>query len=739
MKRKYLLISLISGIVAFTSCKEKATPTSSDHSATPTDQGAEAVSEPDTIQSTASAEERAAKLGFAKYMPKDLVSYEAFYNGRKALDQLIKTPIGEFILERMADEGVTLEDLMEDDQMASQLAMYGEEYFVGYGEGTLKATNLVMSLLERVCYYGARTGIFVADAQVRDGKFTPESPAVFLDGPLDGAIKDVLAMFAEAEMPAFYQGSKVSDEELREAVALQMEGAISTIEMFGGEMVEPITVKKGEGEFAGYKISGAKLAELIESLDMDTIKSFIDTDDINTFKASLAKKNLIILSGVMNEYVILFVGQSEEDFVLVEKVEESVCANEKMAYIDGYLDKNILYAGFYDEEMVTGLSSLGYRMISSAVNGANKGFNEAGALGDTRDVEALLEDFANQGLALAKLFTSTDAGYIVYLEDGIKAEAYGGANMPCLDSEKLHTFSPMDAGEGTMFFANWTSNEAYNQKLIKYIDTLGETAYLVSKRIAALDIDNTDFSKFKGGLDFFDTTFRTDALELWKALSMDLSAGLGAESALIVDVNGTFPKIPNFSKTLSKQGKVPRIAYVSQVSDRKKLQASWSRINTSIENILKTISEMRGSEIPMQVPMSSEKNDLKTWFVPIPFQNDDFVPSVSVSDELFFVSTSKTFSEGLAESAKQGGGASRNGAWLKVDFKILNAYAQQWFKLIEDNAEEVFTDENQRDNFIANKEKLRKALKALETLENMTLHTRSEGGRTRSSLHLKAN
>ena len=182
---------------------------------------------------------------------------------------------------------------------------------------------------------------------------------------------------------------------------------------------------------------------------------------------------------------------------------------------------------------------------------------------------------------------------------------------------------------------------------------------------------------------------------------------------------------------------MPRIGYVSTVTDRAKLQSSWTRLNDSAENILKTVSEMAGKEIPMQVPMSSEKNDLKTWFIPIPFQNDDFVPSVSVSDELFFVSTSKAFSEGLADRFKQGGGESRKGAWLRVDFKVLHEYAQQWFDLVEKNTDEVIPSESAREDFTANKPMIEKAMQAFSSLEDLTLHTRSENGRSRISLHLK--
>lgn len=744
MKRKYLLLPLLSGAVAFTSCKEKTT-TSPEETTAPTEkeQSVTSTSKPAPIKATASVEDRAAKLGFAKHLPKNLVSYEAFYNGQKAFEQLLQTPIGAFILERMDEEGLTIEDFTEDEEMAGQLALYGEEYFAAYGKGSPEAAQLAMKFIERAVFYAARTGIFAADVQVRDGEFDPESPAELLDGPLDGMIKEVVAMFAQAEMPVFYQGSKVSDSDQRELVALQMEQAISFLQGIGDEAVEAITIKRGENEFEGYKISGAKLLELLEEQDaMAAMGGFVPAAELSSFTKSLAEKNLVTVSGVVGDYVILFVGKSEDDFVLVDKVEDSVCANEKIAYVDRYLDKDLLYAGFNSSEMMEGVNSLSafsYRMIGSAVSGASKGLSDASSLGDTRDVEALLESLADQGKALTSLFSVTDAGYVAYLEDGIKLESYGGPNMPGIDFTKTHAFSPLESGDGTLLFANWTGNESYNQKVMEYVDTLGETSYLMSKRVAALDIDDGEFRQFQQGLGLFDEHFRKDALELWKALRGDLSAGLGAESALVIDINGSFPKVPNVPEPVLKDGKVPRIAYVSQVADRSKLQASWGKINTSVENMFKTVSEMSGQEIPMQVPMSSEKNELKTWFIPIPFQNDDFVPSVSVSDNLFFASTSKTYSESLAESVAKGGAYSRNGAWLHVDFTVLNAYAQDWFKLVEANADDIFPDDSMRDDFMENREKVQKAMKALETLKKMTMHTRREGDRTRVSVHLQAN
>lgn len=741
MKPKYLFIPLFVGAIALTACKDKTEQaTSGETSQQPVTSDASAA---EPIKPTFTLKERAAKLGFARHLPKDMVVYDGIFNGRKAFDKILKSSLGEFILERLEDEEISLEELMENGEFTSQIAMYSEEYFTAYGGGTDAAFDQAVQLLERLGFYGARFGAYFADGFVRDGEdFKPKGGREIFEGPLKGASKEAVKMFTSFSVPAFYQGAKISDKETRETVMTQMEQAISMLGLMG-KATEEITITRGDFEFSGYKVNGEQLAEQLKDETIMEIHEElgISVGDIQAFKKALASKTLVAVAGEVGEYVILFFGKSEDDLKIVDDVADSICASEKIVFLDSYLDKDLLTVGFYDEEVVKSVGNveaIGYRFLSSVATGFSEGLSEAGSLGDTQDVEALLDSLGEQGEKLASMFSGTNSGYVAFLEDGLKVEAFGGSNQPALDFGKSHTLAPMAGGKGNLLFANWTSNEAYNEKVFEYLDTLGETAYLMTKRVAALDIEDRDFQKFQQSLDVFDKSFKNDALGIWKALRGDLADGLGAEAALVVDINGSLPKVPNVPAVVLEEGKIPRISYVSKVADRAKLQASWKGLNSSIENILKTVSDILGGEVPMQVPMSSEKNDLKTWFVPIPFQNDDFVPSVSVSDELFLASTSKTFSESLAERFKKGGGESRKGAWLRVDFKVFHQYARQWLDLVEDNADELIPSDSVRADFDANKPMIKKAMEAFSSLEELTFHTRAEGGRTRVSMHLKA-
>ena len=748
MKTKYTLITLLAGSMAMTACKEKTqtAPPSAQSEGAQTEQPevpevpTEKPDEP--AKSSASAQQRAAKLGYAGHLPKDITKFDVLLNGRKTFDRLLKSPIGSYLLERMEEEGLTLEDLATEmdnnsDEWRSQIALYSEEFFTAYGSGGGETMDLAVQFLERLLYYGSRWGVYEMNSSLGD-----QEPGSFEDrlfkGPLKGVSKDVIRMLSEFDMPAYYQGGKVSDPDTRNMVMAQMEESISMLAHMD-TAVEEITFKRGDSEFSGYKIIGKKIAELIDEDVTSEMQKVFGAGDVQAFKKALKSKNLIVVTGVVGEYVILFVGKSEDQLVIVSDVNESYCANDQMSFLDEYLDHDLISVGLSDEKVVKAIGAAGpvlYRFSGSIAQGLGDELGSAGALGDTQEIEALLELMGEQAQKLTAMFGGTEGGYVSYLDDGFKVESFGGSNMPSIDFDVSHSLGPMAMGEDNLLFANWASNPDYNEQLMEYIDTLGEAGYLMARRLSSSEKPGV-FNEWKPGIDMFDQMFRDDVVEIWKALRTDMAQGLGSESALVMDMKGTMPKLPNIPEDILAQAKIPRVAYVSTVDDRSKLQKSWQRLNKSIENLLKKMGEMSGTEIPMQVPMSSEKNALKTWFIPIPFQNDDFVPSVSVSDELFFASSSKKFSEELTELAGKADGEGRKGAWVHVDFKVLHQYGGDNMKLYFDNLDKIMPEGSVRDDIKANKAMVEELVKAYGELDTLSIHIRKEDGRTRGSVHLK--
>jgi hypothetical protein len=231
----------------------------------------------------------------------------------------------------------------------------------------------------------------------------------------------------------------------------------------------------------------------------------------------------------------------------------------------------------------------------------------------------------------------------------------------------------------------------------------------------------------------FDTQFRPDAVAMWDALSGDFNGSLGRERACVIDLNGSVPALPGIPQALVDQGKFPRLSIVAPVTDRTKLAASWQTINTSATHLLAKISEMAGKEIPMQKPISSDKAGYTTWFFPMPFFNDDFMPSVTVGDQWFAASTSKNQALDLVNKAANGG-ATRTGLCFTLNFKTLQKFARETLGLLDKNAAAIFGADGISAGQMENAGGL---IEALDDMDALTVHARREGGVLRSSIHLK--
>ncbi|MDG1357980.1 MAG: hypothetical protein P8P36_07285 [Akkermansiaceae bacterium] len=751
--KKYIIPILCTGVLTFLSCNKKPIQEGSESQ----DEGA--VTLPvDEAEVQVGPEQRAAKLGFAQYLPANMSAYSAVMNGSSVMDKMWQTPMGKLVKERLELEGVSFDDVAANQSLIQIGAeQYGEDYFVAYGDTAVKVGQEVIKFSDRVSYYLGRMAVYAGNAAV--GKkldVAMNNPKNVFAVPLKGFLADFVGMFGQVDMPAYYQGVKITDEDARAQARQQLEAALDVFSML--ELgVDPLTVERGGAEFEGFKFSGKKMMDQMREDEDDsaimwassTLTEFgMSQQELDEFLALIETKNIVALVGELHGYVILFLGSSEDDFVLVDDVESSLCASGKIKFVDNYLDKELFTYGFNDGGMSYDLSAIEkvlYDLLGSFSEGLADQLAVSDSMGDTQDLEVMLDNIDKQARELAAMFKDSDAGYVAYLEDGIKVEIHGGSNMPQYDMDLDHKLSAMSQGEGNLLFANWATNPEYNEGLMNMIDTLVEVSYATSKHVLPMlssasgegaGNGNLDFIAYDASLQMFEEMFRSDLLDVWKALRTNMAEGLGAETALVVDLNGTIPKVPNVPEAFMADGKMPRVAYVSTVDDRDKLQASWVRINKALESLLKKASQMTGAEIPMQVPMSSEKDGLKTWFVPIPFQNDDFVPSVSVNDELFFASSSKRFAEGLSALSSNTVDEARQGVWLNVDMKVLHSYVEQWLKLMEDNADELMSDSEVAD-FKANKEMIETAISALGMMDNLTYHMRSEDGVTRTSLHLK--
>ena len=234
----------------------------------------------------------------------------------------------------------------------------------------------------------------------------------------------------------------------------------------------------------------------------------------------------------------------------------------------------------------------------------------------------------------------------------------------------------------------------------------------------------------------FDTQFREDIVGLYSALSGSMCDGLENETAIVMDLNGSMPAIPGIPQKVVDEAKAPRFTLIAPVKDRAKIKESWEIMNKHSTSLFAKISEVTGAEIPMQKPISSEKDGMTTWFFSMPFFQDDFLPSATVSDNWFAASTSKTHATALMSKAAAGG---KTGEGIKfyVNFSAITSYAKDMLQMVDDNAAEIFPEESAANDFNENKAVIESLIKASSDFESLNWTSRKENGIVRSSMHFR--
>jgi hypothetical protein len=549
---------------------------------------------------------------------------------------------------------------------------------------------------------------------------------------IQGLVRDLIAdpesglgLFEKMQMPPIYMAFRTTDDsraQVAQKVAMMMQ-------LFQTEsLTESVKTQAGGSDFEGFKVSGAKMAAELENVK-NGMQEYIGAENVVRLIAAIAKKDLVVMSGNVGDYVVLFYGSSVNDLVFAPNVESSLLATDALAFCDAYATKDISSVVYQQKESLVQIMGEAKGLVSDMAAGLRDGLAESSELGDTRNLQALLgmtEDRWNDLFALGKM----DGGVsVTYYEDGLKAESCGGYDFGAVDWNANNRLASLGDGEGVLLFANTTSDPVFDAKARECIEALIETIYAGTLKMSELPIVSQDLMVFNNQFQMVDTKFRADLLGMWDALRGDFSGALGGERALVVDLSGAVPPLPGIPQAVVSEGKFPRISMIAPVADRAKLASSWDKMNVGLTHILGTISELSHKPYPMQQPISSEKNGFTTWFVAPPFSNADFMPTVSLNDQWFAASTSKNQSLDLLERVKAGG-ASRKGFYMAMNFKVLDQYAVETLALLEKHADELHMS-------VSDIQEWGRYAKGMQELDLLTVHVRRESGQLRSSMHLK--
>lgn len=746
----------------------------------------EVVPVPKTEEAAApkvSVEERAAKLGFAKHLPQDTEVVMSFYNGSKTADRVKSSKLWKLVQEQMGGGGLGIapapdmemddEEVPEGEQEtagaeatveegadagavagaqigeptdpaeappgmdeveAGPSVLFGTEFTIALGKSTGEQTANLLTMNRRLSYFQMRNIAKALAAAAKSGDSADVLSAVsggYTADMMKDLIKDPesgIGLLEKSKMPPIYLAFRTSETD-RPAAAQQVAAMVENLNMLG-EVSAPVKSEIAGIQFEGAKISGAGIsAEMAK--DREEMDTEIGAEAADRVIAAVAKKDIVVVSGIVGDYVLLFIGGSTDDLKLAENFGQSMVGSEMLSFGDSYLSKDLAALVYGQKEALQTLTKAAGG-IADMTNGLRDGLAGSDGFGDTRDLEAMFKIVGEREAALRSLSGIESTGTVAFFDEGLKIEGYGGVDSGVVDWKSPNKLSRLGDSDDVLMFADMTTDAVYDEKARAYGEALMETAYAMAMKLADAPLENGELAQFKEMAKTFDTKFRPDLAALWNAFGKDFHGSLGLERAMVVDLKGTSPAVPGIPQVVVDKAKVPRISFIAPVTDRAKLSGSWDQINTTLTGSLAKISEMTGQDIPMQKPISSEKDGNVTWFFPMPFFTDDFLPSVTVGDKWFVTSTSKKQALDLINQANAGG-ETRTGFWFSMNFKALEKYAGETYKLVDENAEALMgqpLDPEQQ-------KLIQDSISVLSDLDKLTVHSRREGAVLRSSVHFK--
>ena len=492
---------------------------------------------PTAPTSSLSTEERAAKLGFVKHLPQDTEVVLAFHNGSKAathiksskLWELVQSELSpmfgggppmdmeieedDFEMEEVEQDTAATDDEEEVAEPSGPAALFGTEFSMAMGKSTGAQTANLIMLNQRLGYFQMRaiskafvtslkTGDFSTMEDSLESTYGPELVTDLLNDSESG-----VALFEQMRMPPMYFAFRATSEN-RASAAQQLASLVENLAMLG-ELVEPVSVEKDGQTFAGQKISGKQLANMMDMEGRKDLEEMLEPEMVNRLITAVSKKDLVILTGTVGDYAVLFIGASPDDLAFAADPASSLVGNDALAFSDAYASKE-LAALVYGQKASIDQMIHAAGGLSHFANGLRDGLAGSEGLGDTRDIEELLRIVSERESALMKLAGNDALGTVAFFEDGLKIESFGGSDSGAIDWKSPNKLASLGDSEDVVLFANVTVNAGYDEKAHDYLEALMETAYAIMTKVAEAPAASSDMTQFKEMATMFDSKFRAD-------------------------------------------------------------------------------------------------------------------------------------------------------------------------------------------------------------------------------------
>jgi len=452
------------------------------------------------------------------------------------------------------------------------------------------------------------------------------------------------------EVPSLYLGCTPPEGKQKEWTEAWVKSTQQWCEE--NDAIAPHSFEKYGARFQGVQINIGDLANE-KQLEQETRKIDPALEEVYAkVEEKIRQLSLIVVCGLVDDMLVMYVGADADSLVFVDDAETSLAARPEFKKL-GVTEDASLFGVCYASES--------FQRSFLAWTGYEKSYL---ALADAFRKEKLpnSDEIIKNFRALAKLEAEMKVSDVspflamAMFEDGLKIETIGGYYDRAYDySQPLQLTSVADEMKQDLFMRiHWRGNRDWKEMQLDYLEqvlsvfgNVVEGGYL-----AFLEDDEESAEKYRQWKMVYEEIVNSEVNRLWQAYRKSFRPSLDSEAAILVDLNGSMPRLPLVPSRFIEEGKMPRVMYVRPVKSRSALDDSYLALDETTENTLEYFSILTKKNLVKPDFLSAEKGKLTTWFYPFPTMTNDFVPSVSISESLLMFSSSKNFSEALYEDRR---------------------------------------------------------------------------------------
>ena len=576
--------------------------------------------------------------------------------------------------------GFDISDLAEP--WGAAMDVIGEDAFFGFGKGTAANLDRLTKLSDeynKISYEVAGSQLL---SELGFGG-NDNSPEELIKDLLDQLLGDENGEFEktlnELQLPAFIAGAKVGD-----GMAAQLVGQFSAME----DQLPPfvLTSEFDVSEGVTFRSWSVAAKDVFDDNARDQMRQEIGDEKLaEKLEKIIDSKKVEVSFGAHGDFLIVGFGPDHSHIKFVENEDDSLISISDFQFVKGYAHKKILAYNYFSKEALSAFNS------PSQFSSLTEGLTEIlKSINEEIDIEKIIPLASKLGKQLddaTKLNIDSTAG-VLYREDGLKWASIGGASVPGVDTDVPLKLAPA-VSEDAFLLINTADKIDSRKNSIATFETVAQILHGAGQTAIQFQGDQQVAEMFE----MFDGMFRPKLLKIWSIFKSKVANGLGSEGGIVVDLKGSMPKIPGVPAEFVKNGKVPRISIFNSVKNRKNLAEAWEQLVPAINEIAASIpGQEPGQEFQIPDTLSMDGKNLTTHFIGLPFVSNDFLPSLSISDELFFLSTSKKATDELSAAIIENKNNDMNGLVLRVNVEQLIQFANAWIGLIEKNEDLVNDD-----------------------------------------------